>query len=345
MTEETTCLIRQTVIDQCGRFNFATTTMTIDNPEITIDKDSGPRQGGPRGYGHLYHHGHQCGRCERASHKFEDIALPAGFSYVPGSTSGLTTDDPIISSQTLTWNGDWIIAPAGEATLSYQATASGVPGDYPSGAATDEACIDTVVSVEETAPVTVTLDADLSLDLGVDNATPLINDNITFTITLTNDGPNNAPQSAVTDLLPSGLTYISSTPSQGSYTSATGLWDIGAISNGGSVTLDITARVDSTAGIINTAELTASDQPDPDSTPNNHDPDEDDQAGVLINSIADLAISKSDAPDPVDADSLLTYTLSVTNNGPDDTLNIQVVDVLPAEVRFSERCRQRLGLH
>ena len=264
----------------------------------------------------------------------EDIALPAGFSYVSGSTSGLTTDDPTISGQTLTWNGDWIIAPATDATLSYQATAGGVPGTYPSGASTDEVCIDTIVSIEDTAPVTVTLDADLSLDLSVDNATPLINDNIIYTITLTNDGPNNAAAVAVTDLLPSGLTYISSTPSQGSYTSATGLWEILAINNGGSVTLDITARVDSTAGIINTAELTASDQPDPDSTPNNHNPDEDDQAGILINSIADLAIAKTDAPDPVDADSLLTYTLSVTNNGPDDTLNIQVVDVLPVGVTF-----------
>ena len=91
---------------------------------------------------------------------------------------------------------------------------------------------------------------------------------------------------------------------------------------------------DSTAGIINTAELIASDQPDPNSTPNNHNPDEDDQASVLINSMADLAISKSDAPDPVDAGSPLTYTLNVTNNGPNDTLSVEVVDVLPGEVVF-----------
>jgi uncharacterized repeat protein (TIGR01451 family) len=334
VSEETTCIIRQTVIDQCGRFNFTSTTITIENPAVSITKEVTPDSVAPGDTVTYTITVTNVGNVDAHLANIEEIALPAGFSYVAGSTSGLITDDPTISGQTLTWNGDWVVAPAGEATLSYQATAGGVPGTYPSGAATDEVCIDTIVSIEETALVTVTLNADLSLDLGVDNATPPLNDNITFTITVTNDGPNTATAVAVTDLLPSGLTYISSNPSQGSYTSATGLWDIGSVSKGGSVTLDITARVDSTVGIINTAELTASDQPDPDSTPNNHDPGEDDQAGVLINTIADLAISKSDAPDPVDADSLLTYTLSVTNNGPDDTLNIQVVDVLPVGVTF-----------
>ncbi len=332
--EATPCLIRQTVIDQCGRFNFATTMITIDNPEIAIDKSVDPDRVAPGDTVTYTITVTNVGIVNAHLTELEDVALPPGFSFVPGSTTGLTTDDPVITSQTLTWNGDWNIPAAGQATLSYQATASSVPGDYLSGAATDEACVDAVVSVEETAPVNVTLDADLVMDMDVDNATPLINENITFTVTLTNDGPNSATGTSVIDLLPPGLTFISSTPSQGSYTPATGLWDIGAISSGSSVTLDITARVDSTAGIVNTAELITSDQPDPNSTPNNNDPDEDDQASVLINSIADLAVSKSDAPDPVDAGSLLTYTLNVTNNGPDDTLGVDVVDVLPAEVVF-----------
>ncbi len=334
VTEATSCLIRQTVIDECGRFNFATTTITIDNPEITIDKAVDPDRVAPGDIVTYTITVTNVGDVNAHLTELEDVALPPGFTYVPGSTTGLTTDDPVVTSQNLTWTGDWNIPPAGNAVLTYQALASSVPGDYPSGAATDEVCVDTVVSVEDTAPVTVTLDADMRLDMGVDNATPVINDTITFTITVTNDGPNNATGTSVLDLLPAGLTFISATPSQGSYTPASGVWDIGAIADGVIATLDISARVDSTAGIINTAELITSDQPDPNSTPNNHDPDEDDQASVLINSIADLAISKSDAPDPVDAGSPLTYTLNVTNNGPNDTLSVKVVDVLPGEVVF-----------
>ena len=44
----------------------------------------------------------------------------------------------------------------------------------------------------------------------------------------------------VTDQLPSGLTYISDTGS-GAYVAATGVWTIGALANGASTTLSITA--------------------------------------------------------------------------------------------------------
>ncbi len=49
---------------------------------------------------------------------------------------------------------------------------------------------------------------------------------------------------------------------------------------------------------------------------------------------ADVAISKSDSPDPVIAGNQLYYTITVTNHGPDDAVNVKVVDTLPAEVSF-----------
>jgi uncharacterized repeat protein (TIGR01451 family) len=44
---------------------------------------------------------------------------------------------------------------------------------------------------------------------------------------------------------------------------------------------------------------------------------------------ADLALTKSDAPDPVEAGSNLTYTIQVSNAGPDAATNVTVVDTLP----------------
>ncbi|MEP6476039.1 MAG: hypothetical protein ABJC60_02090 [Actinomycetota bacterium] len=49
---------------------------------------------------------------------------------------------------------------------------------------------------------------------------------------------------------------------------------------------------------------------------------------------ADLSITTTDAPDPVRADSALTYTLSVTNGGTDHATNVVVTDTLPANVIF-----------
>jgi uncharacterized repeat protein (TIGR01451 family) len=50
--------------------------------------------------------------------------------------------------------------------------------------------------------------------------------------------------------------------------------------------------------------------------------------------VIDLAITKSDSPDPVVVGNQLTYTLVVTNNGPDPATNAVVTDSLPSEVTF-----------
>ena len=48
----------------------------------------------------------------------------------------------------------------------------------------------------------------------------------------------------------------------------------------------------------------------------------------------DLSIAKDDDPDPAVAGEQLTYTLTVTNDGPDDVPNVRVVDMLPEGVEY-----------
>jgi uncharacterized repeat protein (TIGR01451 family) len=62
---------------------------------------------------------------------------------------------------------------------------------------------------------------------------------------------------------------------------------------------------------------------------------------------SDLAITKSDAPDPVRISEPLTYTLTVSNTGPQDATGVMVVDTLPAGVIFdhaSPGCEEASGV-
>lgn len=109
--------------------------------------------------------------------------------------------------------------------------------------------------------------ADIAVTNTVDNATPVVGNNVTFTITATNNGSSDDTGVQITDQLPSGLTYVSANPASGTtYDAATGIWNIGALANGASKTLTITASVNSgQAGntITNTASKSAADITDP----------------------------------------------------------------------------------
>src|SRR5204862_7596277 len=72
------------------------------------------------------------------------------------------------------------------------------------------------------------------------------------------------------------------------------------------------------------------------------DPDTSDNTATeltTVNTSANLALTKSDSPDPVLAGNNITYTLTVTNNGPSDAtdrnrtrLNSSDADILYAAV-------------
>jgi hypothetical protein len=86
----------------------------------------------------------------------------------------------------------------------------------------------------------------------------------------------------VTDVLAAGLSFTSSMASQGTYDSMTGLWTVGTIANGATATLQIAAMLTTAGRKSNTAQISASDQFDPDSTPANDVAGEDDLASVLL---------------------------------------------------------------
>src|SRR5262249_40687890 len=85
--------------------------------------------------------------------------------------------------------------------------------------------------------------ADLQVTKSVNNATPNVGDTVTFIVTVTNLGPGPATGVTIQDLLPAGLTFVSATPSQGTYDSTTGVWAVGTVTTSTPQTLAIHAPV------------------------------------------------------------------------------------------------------
>ncbi|MDP4202455.1 MAG: DUF11 domain-containing protein [Bacteroidota bacterium] len=110
-------------------------------------------------------------------------------------------------------------------------------------------------------------ESDLAITKTVDNSTPLVGSNVKFTLTAQNNGASNNTNVKVSDLLPSGYTYVSSNPSQGTYTNATGVWAVGTLNDQASATLDITATVNASGSYTNAATITG-DLNDPSSANN-----------------------------------------------------------------------------
>lgn len=184
-----------------------------------------------------------------------------------------------------TTTGEWNVDSlnnASSTTLTLVATIkSGSQGKTISNTATTTATQVDPTTANNVATVNVTINtpctsncggggssADLSVTKTANKSTANVGDTINYTITLKNLGPDNATGVFVTDILPTGLNFVSATSTLGSYATSTGKWTIGNLNNASSTTLTITSTVkDSAQGqtISNTATKSA-DQTDPTTT-------------------------------------------------------------------------------
>ena len=146
----------------------------------------------------------------------------------------------------------------------------------------------------------------------------------------------------LSDQLPGGVTYVSHTQTTGNYSPTQNQWDLPLIENGTCDRLLIDVTVDEYGCIENTVQISAMDNEDVDSTPNNGDGDqsEDDEdiAKVTVDTF-DLALTKKLDPlqtIPVTIGSTVTYDIEVCNQGSIDAYNISVVDYVPAGMTVTD---------
>ena len=173
---------------------------------------------------------------------------------------------------------------------------------------------------------TLTPVSDLSITKTVDNPVQNVGQNVTFTITAHNAGPSDAANVIVTDLLPAGLTFVSS--NQAAYDPISGLWPAGTIVNGSNATLTITALVTSAAlpNQTNTATV-KSDSVDPNGGNNT-------ASATVTPPQADLSVLKTADNASVSVGDPVNFTITITNLGPAAATNVALTDNLPAGETF-----------
>jgi uncharacterized repeat protein (TIGR01451 family) len=155
-------------------------------------------------------------------------------------------------------------------------------------------------------------------------------ENVTYTITLTNEGLDPASDVTLTDVIPAGTTLVSFTFVSGTAGTCTVngavncTWLVFAA--GATARYTLVLRAGDTTSISNTASVMTS---SPDVDPSN----DSSTATTTVTPSADLAVAKS-GPSAVTAGTNATYSVTVTNNGPSTATNVTLSDTLPAGTTF-----------
>lgn len=171
----------------------------------------------------------------------------------------------------------------------------------------------------DSAGINVNPSADLAVEILVNDINPKFNSLVKWTLRVTNNGPDEATGVVVCDLLSKDLIYLSST---GNYDVKSGLWNIGTLEMGKSVSIDIVTLVNKTGKITNDANVSGREYDW--NLSNNYD-----NKSIDVDVCADLAIEKLVNDTAPKFNSLVEWTLRVTNNGPDTATGVVVCDILP----------------
>ena len=174
--------------------------------------------------------------------------------------------------------------------------------------------------------------ADLSLTLTASTTQPAPDSDVTLTISVANAGGEDASGISVAIPLPAGLSYVSST-GDGALAGTT--WSIPSLAAGATATIQIVAHVNGLSPLTANAEIMTATPIDPDSTPGNGNPLEDDQQRLVLTPQAidlALALTANTLTPPVNSN--VTLTLALANTGTITATGVAARLPLPAGLSF-----------
>jgi uncharacterized repeat protein (TIGR01451 family) len=263
---------------------------------------------------------------------FVSLASPAGWTCVTPIVGG----SGAISCTTLTLGVGAtacftlvVNVTAGDgATITNTATVGSATTDFDPGNNT------------ATATTKVKKQADLEVTKG-DSPDPVVaGANLTYNITLKNFGPNDAVNASLTDATPANTTFRSfaqisgpafscSTPAVGG--TGTVSCTISTFGAGATATFRLIVRVSASTPNGTTLSNTAT------ATSDTFDPCPGNNSATATTSVvtrADLSVTKTGTPDPVNAGENITYTINVANAGPSNAQSVSLSDATPANTTF-----------
>ncbi|PLY00503.1 MAG: hypothetical protein C0622_08620 [Desulfuromonas sp.] len=167
------------------------------------------------------------------------------------------------------------------------------------------------------------LAADLAIAKAVNNVIPRAGQNVIFTLTVTNNGPDSTDGVSVSDLLPTGFSYVSD-DGGGNYVSTTGVWTIGTLANGASATLNITATVNDRD--VATVDSDYTNNADVSGNRYDYDSSNNSDSAYVNPPSPLLSITKSADKSSVDPGEVISYSVRVTNTGTGAATTVVVDD-------------------
>jgi len=163
--------------------------------------------------------------------------------------------------------------------------------------------------------------------------------NITYTQTVTNNGPLAAVNAVFSEAVPANTTFFSITPAAGWACTTPAVGASGNITctnplvASGAAVATFSVQVKVNAAAVNGTQILDTDNVTSGTTdPNLANNSASVLTGVGAAGTANIVVTKTASPNPVQAGNPLTYTIVVTNNGPAAAMNVKLTDTFPSGV-------------
>jgi uncharacterized repeat protein (TIGR01451 family) len=270
--------------------------------------------------------------------RFQSATVPAGWNCtLPAVNATATFTCTRASFPASTTDNFIVVVQAQQAVLGLNdgtvSTAFGVNG---TGNDTNQANNN---ETEDTAYVTPDVDMAVAVSDSPDPVTP--DNNITYTVTVQNNGPDTAPNATLNSFNNGSLQFQSATVPAGwnctlpaVNAAPTFTCTNPSFPNGASSVFTFVVRASSVIlgindGTVSTNFTAGSAVADPNNANNSETEDT-----AYVTPDADISVTNSDAPDPVAPGGTITYTQSIANGGPDAAPNATFSQLVPAGTTF-----------
>ena len=238
--------------------------------------------------------------------------LPAGLTYVSSDPAGAA------SGSTVTWNvGDLAPDASETVTLTVRGTAGGAKVNVATASSGGN-------SFQPEARATTTILVPNITAEKTGRPAMFVGNQVTYTLTASNSGDAALTGVTITDTIPTGMSYVTSSPAGTvSDDGAQVTWSVGNLAVDAETSVTVTLRGDQVATVTNTAGASAAEGVSASGTL---------EIRVLPAPGATIAIT--DSFDPVSEGEEVDFTVSVSNQGRSPMTNVRVVVPIPTEMTF-----------